>query len=151
MCPPAWFPGALSRIGGLTWNRAAPRPASTTVRIKTGFRSPRVRTRTTSAAPVRLATAGGKLALSGRRSIRALLAGRLGVTVTGRRPRSKVSVRVLRGTTVIATGAARADATGRAKVRLRATRAGRRALRRARSAKLTLSAGGLNQTLRFAR
>jgi Ca2+-binding RTX toxin-like protein len=89
-------------------------------------------------------TTGGtqaKVAIAGRPTLRALLSRGLTVTVAGRKPGAKVSVSVKRGGTVVAKGTTRADTKGTAKVKVKVTRAGRRALRKARSAKLTIVAG----------
>jgi Ca2+-binding RTX toxin-like protein len=91
------------------------------------------------------------LALKGTRSIRALKAGRLKVVVPGARPGAKVTVLARRAGKVVAKGSARANTKGSATVTLRLTKAGRKALRRAKSATLALSAGSLKVRVRLAR
>jgi Ca2+-binding RTX toxin-like protein len=86
-------------------------------------------------------TATAKLTVSGARSLKALTAGRLRVQIAGLRPGASAKVRALRGRTVVATGTGRADTRGVAKVTIRLTKAGKRALKRAKTAKLTLVAG----------
>jgi Ca2+-binding RTX toxin-like protein len=81
------------------------------------------------------------LAVAGHPSLRALLKRGLTVTVAGRAPGAKVTVKVKRGATVVATGTGQASAAGTAKVTVKVTKAGRRALRRAKRVKLTLVAG----------
>jgi Ca2+-binding RTX toxin-like protein len=84
-----------------------------------------------------------KITVTGRASLRALLSAKgLTLTVTQRRPRAKTTITVKRGATVVAKGSARANAAGTAKVTVHVTKAGRRALRHAKSAKLTFSSGG---------
>jgi Ca2+-binding RTX toxin-like protein len=82
-----------------------------------------------------------KLTLAGKPTLRALLKGGLTITVKGRRPGAKVAVSLKRGGTVVAKGTGRASKAGIAKVKVKVTKAGRRALRRAKSAKLTIVAG----------
>lgn len=83
-----------------------------------------------------------KLTLPGRATLRALLSAKgLTVTVTQRKPRAKTTITVKRGATVVAKGSAKANAAGTAKVTVHVTAAGRRALRRAKRAKLTFAAG----------
>ncbi len=86
-----------------------------------------------------------------RPTLRTLLKSGLTVTVAGRKPGAKVAVSVKRGGTVVAKGAGTAAKDGTATVKVKATKAGRRALRRARSAKLTLVAGGDRVTLTIKR
>jgi Ca2+-binding RTX toxin-like protein len=83
-----------------------------------------------------------KLAVVGRPTLRGLLKFGLTIRVTGRRAGAKVSVSLKRGGTVVATGHGKAAKDGSAKVKVKVTKAGRRALRRAKSARLTLVAGG---------
>ena len=92
-----------------------------------------------------------KLALSGKASLRALLKSGLTVTVAGRKPKAKVSVSLKRGGTVVAKGSGKAGADGTAKVKVKVTKAGRRALRKAKRAKLTLVAGSDRVTLTLKR
>jgi Ca2+-binding RTX toxin-like protein len=93
----------------------------------------------------------GGIAVAGKLSVRALLGKGVTVTVSGRRAGALVKVVVRRGAAVVASGSGRADAAGRAKVRVKVTRAGRRALRRARSGKLTVVAGSARATVRLKR
>ncbi|HWI71422.1 MAG TPA: hypothetical protein VNT55_05675 [Baekduia sp.] len=92
-----------------------------------------------------------RLSLTGQPTLRALFKNGLTVTVTGRKANTKVSVSVLRGRATVAKGAAKADAAGTAKVKVKLTKAGRRALRRAKSAKLTLVAGSDRVTITIKR
>jgi Ca2+-binding RTX toxin-like protein len=94
---------------------------------------------------------GAALAVKGARSLKALKAGRLKVVVPGVQPGAKVTVKARRAGKVLAAGSGRADTAGDARVTLRLTKAGRRALRRARSATLTISAGALTATVRLGR
>jgi Ca2+-binding RTX toxin-like protein len=94
---------------------------------------------------------GATLTVAGRPTLRALLKGGLTVTVKNRRPGTKVAVSVKRGGTVVAKGTGKAGAGGTAKVKVKVTKAGRKALRRATSAKLTLIAGSDRVTLTLKR
>ncbi|HEY6762441.1 MAG TPA: calcium-binding protein [Baekduia sp.] len=85
--------------------------------------------------------AAARLAVAGRPTLRALLRGGLTITVKGRRAGAKVSVSLKRGRTVVAKGSGKAAKAGTAKVKVKATAAGRRALRRAKTAKLVVAAG----------
>ena len=97
------------------------------------------------------ATAQRRLAVAGRPTLRALLRNGLTVTVRGRKAGTKVSVSLKRGGAVVATGRGKVAKDGGAKVKVKVTKAGRRALRRATSAKLTLVAGGDRLTLTLKR
>ena len=63
------------------------------------------------------------------------------MTLAGATP-GRVAVTAKRGRKLVARGTARVGASGTAKVTLRFTRAGKRALRGARTVKLARSAGG---------
>jgi hypothetical protein len=91
------------------------------------------------------------LALPVRATLRMLLRRGWTITVRGRAAGAKVAVRVVKGAKVVARGRARAGRTGTARVRVRVTRAGRRVLRNARSAKLTVVAGAARRTVRVRR
>lgn len=91
--------------------------------------------------------AATRIALSGTPTLRVLLARGLTITVSGRNAGAKVSVSVLRGKATVAKGAAKADKAGTAKVKVKVTKTGRRALRHAKRAKLTLVAGGDRVTI----
>jgi Ca2+-binding RTX toxin-like protein len=95
--------------------------------------------------------ATAKLTVAGRPTLRALLKSGLTITVKGRKAGTKVSVSVKRGATVVAKGGGKAAKDGSAKVKVKATKAGRRALRRAKAAKLTVVAGGDRLTLTLKR
>jgi hypothetical protein len=93
-----------------------------------------------------------KLAIAGRPTLRALLKRGLIVTVSGRRAGTKVSVSVLlNGRRTVAKGSAKAGKGGTAKVKVTLTKAGRKALRRATSARLTIVAGADRATLTIKR
>jgi Ca2+-binding RTX toxin-like protein len=94
---------------------------------------------------------GARLSLAGKPTLRALLKNGLTVTVTGRKAQTKVSVSVLRGKATVAKGSGKAGKSGTAKVKVKLTKSGRKALRRAKSAKLTLVAGSDRVTLTIER
>jgi hypothetical protein len=99
-------------------------------------------------------TGGGttaKLAVAGKPTLRALAKSGLKVTVAGRAPGAKVAVSLKKGKKVVAKGSAIARTTGSATVKLKLTKAGRKALARAKSATLTLVAGTDKLTLRLKR
>jgi Ca2+-binding RTX toxin-like protein len=107
---------------------------------------------TTTKSTTKSSNKGVKLAIAGKPTLRALLARGLTVTVSGRRAGARVSVSVLLGgRTTVAKGTAKAGGSGTAKVRVKPTKAGRKALRRARSAKLTIVAGADRRTLTITR
>lgn len=114
-------------------------------------------TTTTNKAPSRSGGTDGtaattaRIAVAGKPSLRALLKTGLTVTVGGRAAGTKVSVSVKRGGTVVAKGSAKAAKDGSAKVKVKVTKAGRRVLRRAKSAKLTVVAGTDRVTLTLKR
>jgi Ca2+-binding RTX toxin-like protein len=90
------------------------------------------------------------LTIAGKPSLKAFLKRGLTVTVSGRKANAKVSVTARRGAKVVAKGSAKASKNGTAKVKVKVTKAGRRALRKAKTAKLTIVAGAdrLTVTLR---
>jgi Ca2+-binding RTX toxin-like protein len=98
-------------------------------------------------------TAGttGKLAVAGRPTLRALLKSGLTITVKGRKAGAKVAVSVKRGGTIVAKGSGKAGAGGTAKIKVKVTKAGRKALKRAKTAKLTVVAGGDRLTITLKR
>ncbi|HWH96390.1 MAG TPA: hypothetical protein VNT03_21180 [Baekduia sp.] len=85
--------------------------------------------------------ASARVVLAGKPTLRALLKNGLTVTVRGRKAGAKVGVVLKRVGTVVAKGSGEAGPAGTAKVKVKVTKAGRTALRRATSAKLTLVAG----------
>jgi Ca2+-binding RTX toxin-like protein len=87
------------------------------------------------------------VSVKGARTLRALRTGKLRLTVRGARPGAAVKVRVLRGAKLVASGRARADTAGAATVRLKATKAGRRA----KAGRFTVVALGRRSALRLAR
>jgi Ca2+-binding RTX toxin-like protein len=91
------------------------------------------------------------LAVAGKPTLRGLLKSGLTVTVSGRKAGSKVTVSLVRGGRVVAKGTGKAGASGSVKVKVKLTTAGRKALTRARSAKLTLVAGRDRLTLTLKR
>jgi hypothetical protein len=100
------------------------------------------------------ATPGGKAAAPltvGAKSLKALKAGKLKVTVAGLKPGASITVQARRSGKIVATGRGRADTKGVAKVTVRLTKAGKRALRRAKTAKLTLVAGDQRLVVRLGR
>jgi Ca2+-binding RTX toxin-like protein len=86
-------------------------------------------------------TATKHLKIAGKPSLKAFLKRGLTVTVTGRKANAKVSVTAKRGAKVVAKGSAKASKKGTAKVKVKVTKAGKRALRKAKTAKLTIVAG----------
>lgn len=98
-------------------------------------------------------TATKKLALAGGTppTLRAFLARGLTVTVAGRKPNAKVSVSAKRGATTVAKGSGKASKAGTAKVKVMVTKAGRRALRSAKTAKVTVVAGADRLTITLKR
>lgn len=91
------------------------------------------------------------LTISGKPSLKAFLKQGLTVTVTHRKAGAKVSVSAKRGSKVVAKGAAKAGKSGTAKVKVKVTAAGRRALRKAKTAKLTFVAGSDRVTVTLKR
>lgn len=84
------------------------------------------------------------------KSLKALRKGKLRVAVAGLAPGAAVKVAVLKGAKTVAKGKGRADTTGVASVRLKATKAGKRALR-GKKAKLTIVAGSQRIAVSFKR
>lgn len=95
--------------------------------------------------------AAKRLAIAGTPSLKAFLKRGLTVTVTHRKANAKVSVSAKRGAQVVAKGSAKASRSGTAKVKVKVTKAGRRALRKARTAKLTLVSGSDRITITLKR
>jgi Ca2+-binding RTX toxin-like protein len=85
------------------------------------------------------------------KSVKALKAGKLKVTVAGLKPGASITVQARKGGKVVAAGHGRANTKGVAKVTVRLTKAGKRVLRRATSAKLTLVAGDRRLVVRLGR
>ena len=83
----------------------------------------------------------------GAKSLHALRAGRLRLVVGGAQPGAVVSVRVLRGTKLVALGRGRANTTGSATVKLKATKAARRV----KAGSFTISALGRKASIELAR
>lgn len=96
-------------------------------------------------------TTAKKLAIAGTPSLKALLKSGLTITVSGRTAGAKVKVSAKRGATVVAQGSGKASKAGTAKVKVKVTKAGRRALRKARTAKLTIVAGADRLTITLKR
>ncbi len=86
---------------------------------------------------------GAKLALAGRISLAKALARGVSVRVRGAAAGRRLALTARSGKTVVARGTARAGKDGGATVTLRFTGAGKRKLRGARSAKLTIAGAGL--------
>jgi Ca2+-binding RTX toxin-like protein len=95
--------------------------------------------------------AAGRLAVAGRPTLRALLKSGLTITVKGRKAGAKVAISVKRGGTIVAKGSGKAARSGTAKVKVKVTKAGRKALKRAKTAKLTVVAGGDRLTITLKR
>jgi Ca2+-binding RTX toxin-like protein len=96
-------------------------------------------------------TTGARLAIAGKPTLRALLKSGLTITVKGRKAGAKVTVSLKRGGAVVAKGSSNAGTNGTAKVKVKVTRAGRKALKRSKSAKLTIVAGSERITLTIKR
>lgn len=96
-------------------------------------------------------TTAKKLAVAGKPTLRALAKSGIKVTVSGRKPGAKVAVSLKKGKKVVAKGSAIARTNGSATVKVKLTKAGRKALARAKSATLTLVAGTDKLTLRLKR
>jgi hypothetical protein len=72
------------------------------------------------------------------------------VKLTGAAP-GRLTLKAKRGKRVVATGSGTVRANGTASVRLRFTKAGRRAVKRARTARLTIGGGGVRLSISLRR
>ncbi|HET6509600.1 MAG TPA: hypothetical protein VFG42_22575 [Baekduia sp.] len=95
--------------------------------------------------------AAERLKLSGKPTLKTFLKSGLTVTVSGRKANAKVSVSAKRGAKVVAQGSAKASKSGTAKVKVKVTKAGKRALRKAKTVKLTIVAGSDRLTVTLKR
>ncbi len=100
--------------------------------------------------PTAPATGGATVRIAGAKSLKALRKGKLRVSVAALAPGASVKVAALKGTRTVAKGAGRANTAGVASVKLKVTRAGRRALR-GNKAKLTIVAGSQRIAVGFKR